>query len=242
MTADIARPLRPRRRRQARSHTGGVKSEVPAQVDHRALVPLGRRAILCRGCERATGLGQVVQHKNSGYFSDVALAPAPELAQVRDWIAALGAGHVQMLGSDHAPSAVIAWYRTHLQTAELRTVHGLQWLNLHCTFCVAPQRPASVLPLLAHANLQIETGRWFRKQHPLRLACNFDVPAAGLDQAAFERVWQRFHDDVLSHGIEITLKTRSDAWVRWLAERGRAPKGLLARRRRKPTRPAPEAP
>ncbi|MBI5609459.1 MAG: hypothetical protein HY902_11325 [Deltaproteobacteria bacterium] len=183
-----------------------------------------------------------MREENPANQGGVGLGAPPTLEQVRAWIAELGAHHVQSLGPAGAPTAVIAWYRTHLQSVELREAHGLVWLNLHSTFCVAPKRPAAVLPLLAHANLQIETGRWFRKQHPLRLACSYDVPAAGLDQDGFARLWQRFHDDVLSHGIEITLKTRGEAWVRWLAERGRAPKGLLARRRRKPSRPAPEAP
>ncbi len=183
-----------------------------------------------------------MQQENPENGGLVAPGEPPTLAQIRAWVDQLGAHHVQSLGPLAAPTAVIAWYRTHLQSAELREAHGLVWLNLHSTFCVAPQRPAAVLPLLAHANLQIETGRWFRKQHPLRLACSYDVPAAGLDQAGFARLWQRFHDDALSHGIEITLKTRSESWVRWLAERGRAPKGLLPRRRRKPNRPTPEAP
>lgn len=171
----------------------------------------------------------------------VTLPAVPELADIRDWIARAAQSPVEWLGPAESPVGVAAWYRTHLQSAEIRRAHGMSWLVLECTFCVHPRRPLAVLPLVAQANLQLESGRWYRLPRPTRLACAVEVPAHGITEAHFAQVWQRFHDDVLTHGIELTLRTRADAWVHYLAEQGRAPAGYPRPKRRKSARRQAEA-
>jgi hypothetical protein len=79
-----------------------------------------------------------------------------------------------------------------------------------------------VLTLLAHANQQLERGRWFLQRDPLRLTYAMDLPAHRLDAGRFVREWRRFQNEAVAHGIELTLRTRSATYVELLRQRRRA--------------------
>ena len=160
-----------------------------------------------------------------------AAAPGvPDAATLRAWLEAVDRWPVQWLGPAQAPEGVAMWYPSHLQTAGIHRAHGLDWLVLQTTFCARPKRKMAVLPLVAHANLQMEGGRWFRLARPARLVCAYEVPATLLDEPKFAATWERFRKEVLTHGIELTLRTRAEAWLTVLAQKGHTPP---PRRRRK---------
>jgi len=155
----------------------------------------------------------------------------PDVPTLCAWIEAADRWPVQVLGPAQAPTAVAMWYPSHLQVASIHRAHGLDWLVMQVTFCARPKRKMAVLPLLAHANLQMEGGRWFRLARPVRLVCAHEVPAALLDREIFAATWERFRREVLSHGIELTLRTRAEAWLAVLAQKGLTPPRRRARRR-----------
>ncbi len=165
------------------------------------------------------------------------LPAPPDLQRLYDWLQDLDVPALQWLGPAAHPTGLGAWYPTHLQTAELRSMHGLTWLVLQSTFCTRPQRGVAVQPLLAHANLQMEAGRWYRLLKPTRLACAYEVPAHLLDAEEFAAVWLRFRREVVQHGIELTLRTRSERWIDALAAKGVRPPAKPRGRKRRP-RPA----
>lgn len=163
------------------------------------------------------------------------LPEAPHLQQMRTWLDGAGVPALQWLGPAELPSGIGAWYPTHLQTLELRTLHGLRWLVLQSTFCAKPRRGVAVQPLLAHANLQMEAGRWYRLLKPTRLACSYEVPAHLVDAVQLLEVWERFRREVVQHGIELTLRTRSERWIDALAAKGVRPPPK-SRPKRRPVR------
>ena len=163
------------------------------------------------------------------------LPEAPDLRQLHAWLEAAAGPALQWLGPAELPSGIGAWYPTHLQTLELRTLHGMRWLVLQSTFCAKPRRGVAVQPLLAHANLQMEAGRWYRLLKPTRLACSYEVPAHLLDAQQLLDVWERFRREVVQHGIELTLRTRSERWIDALAAKGVRPPPK-SRTKRRPLR------
>lgn len=163
------------------------------------------------------------------------LPEAADLQQLRRWLDTGGGPVLQWLGPADQPSGIGAWYPTHLQTLELRTLHGIRWLVLQSTFCAKPRRGVAVQPLLAHANLQMEAGRWYRLLKPTRLACSYEVPAHLLDAGQLLEVCDRFRREVVQHGIELTLRTRSERWIDSLAAKGVRPP-LKSRPKRRPVR------
>ena len=165
------------------------------------------------------------------------LPAAPDLHRLHEWLQDLDAPAVQWLGPANHPTGLGVWYPTHLQTLELRPMHGLIWLVLQSTFCVRPQRGVAVQPLVAHANLQMEAGRWYRMLKPTRLACSYEVPAHLLDAEEFASVWLRFRREVVQHGIELTLRTRAERWIDALAAKGVRPPAKSRAKKRRP-RPA----
>ena len=141
----------------------------------------------------------------------------PNIAQLHNWLAA----QEDPLTTWAVPGSRLAvWYPGHVQTAELRRVRGIDWLQLRSTFCGRPRRRATVLPMLADANITADRTRWYSDWRPLRLTCALDLPAAKLTEATFLREWRRFHDEVLGHGIDLTLRTRAERWRDILVERG----------------------
>lgn len=165
--------------------------------------------------------------------ASVQLLPSPGLAEIHAWLEAGGDATLQWLGPAAAPVGVAAWYRTHVQTVELRRAHGLDWLVLQTTFCARPRRRVAVLPMLAHANLQMESGRWFSLARPARLVCCDEQPAHGMQREVFVGWWQRFHRDAVSHGIELELRCRARNWLQELAARGHKPPRVRIRRVRR---------
>lgn len=162
------------------------------------------------------------------------LPAAPDLQRLYDWLQDQDGAPLQWLGPVDHPTGLGAWYPTHLQTAELRVMHGLTWLVLQSTFCARPRRGVAVQPLVAHANLQMEAGRWYRLLKPTRLACAYEVPAHLLDAETFAAVWQRFRREVVQHGIELTLRTRAERWIDALAAKGVRPPSKPRGRKRRP--------
>lgn len=154
----------------------------------------------------------------------LAVPAAPvDIAALHRWLEQEDRHPVQFLGPPEHPTGVAKWLPSHLQTAELVRAHGLDWLVLQTTFCAKPRRKLAVLPLVAHANLQMEGGRWFRMARPARLVCAYEVPAALLTHDLFAAVWERFRREVLTHGIELTLRTRAEPWLSVLAKKGKLP-------------------
>ncbi|MBM4344620.1 MAG: hypothetical protein FJ100_14745 [Deltaproteobacteria bacterium] len=147
----------------------------------------------------------------------------PDVAQMRRWLEAMDGHPVQYIGPDECPTGVAMWLPSHLQTAEIVQAHGMPWLVLQTTFCAGPRRKVAVMPLVAHANLQMEGGRWFRLERPQRLVCAYEVPAQRLDAAEFATAWERFRREVLTHGVELTLRTRAEPWLTVLAKKGFVP-------------------
>lgn len=151
------------------------------------------------------------------------LPESANLQQLHEWLDAAGGPALQWLGPVNQPSGIGIWYPTHLQTLELRTLHGMDWVVLQSTFCARPRRGVAVQPLLAHANLQMEAGRWYRLLKPTRLACSYEVPAHLLSASQLLDLCERFRREVVQHGIELTLRTRSERWIDTLAAKGVKP-------------------
>lgn len=167
---------------------------------------------------------------------DCTVKGPPDPAQMRRWLETLDRYPVQYIGPDECPTGVAVWLPSHLQTAEVVQAHGMPWLVLQTTFCAGPRRKVAILPLIAHANLQMEGGRWFRLERPQRLVCAYEVPAQHLDVFEFTLTWERFRREVLTHGVELTLRTRAEPWLSVLAKKGHLPPKRP--RRRVPTRQA----
>ncbi|MSQ85080.1 MAG: hypothetical protein EXR77_19765 [Myxococcales bacterium] len=159
----------------------------------------------------------------------------PDAAMLRTWLEKVDKYPVQYLGTPHSPTGVAMWLPSHLQTAEIVRAHGMEWLVLQTTFCALPKRKMAVMPLVAHANLQMEGGRWFRLARPARLVCAYEIPATLLNETEFGNAWERFRREVLTHGIELTLRTRAEPWLAVLATKGRLPP-VRSRRRSAPAR------
>jgi hypothetical protein len=160
------------------------------------------------------------------------------LAEVHAWLSGTDDGVVQWLGPAASPTGLAVWFRTHIQTVEVRRAHGLDWLVLQTTFCAKPRLRMAVLPVIAHANMQMESGRWFRLAQPTRMVCADEQPACGLDRASFLDWWQRFHRDAVSHGIELELRCRATNWLALLGSKGRkAPRPRSNKPRRQREQP-----
>ncbi len=161
----------------------------------------------------------------------------PDPAQMRRWLETLDRHPVQYIGPDECPTGVAMWLPSHLQTAEVVQAHGMPWLVLQTTFCAGPRRKVAIMPLIAHANLQMEGGRWFRMERPQRLVCAYEMPAQRMDLVEFAVAWERFRREVLTHGVELTLRTRAEPWLSVLAKKGHLPP---RRSRRRAAAPAAE--
>jgi hypothetical protein len=92
---------------------------------------------------------------------------------------------------------------------------------LQTTFCAMPRRRGDVLSLLAQTNQQLERGRWYVQRDPTRLTYAMELPAPLLDAPRLRREWQRFFDEAVAHGIELTLRTRGIAYVDLLRAQAR---------------------
>jgi hypothetical protein len=147
--------------------------------------------------------------------------PSPDLHDLRRWLQDACEDGVALFGPVDQPDAVGVWYPTHLQIARLRPSYGLPLVVLQTTFCALPRRRSDVLPLLAQANQQLERGRWYLQKDPARLTCALELPAPLLDGERFHREWRRFYDEAVSHGIELTLRSRGVAYVDLLRAQAR---------------------
>lgn len=133
----------------------------------------------------------------------------PDVATLYAWLAR---SEDPLTTWDKPAERVAVWYAGHIQTAALRRLRGVDWLQLRCTFAAKPRRRALVLPLVAEANVVTDRCRWYAELRPMRLVCALDLPAAKLDEATFLREWRQFHDEVLATGIDLTLRTRAERW------------------------------
>lgn len=154
----------------------------------------------------------------------IASAEPPDLPTLKGWLQDELGAEVALLGPTDRPQALGVWYPTHLQLLRTDVRHGLPIAILHTTFCALPRRRRDVLPLLAQANLQLERGRWFTQREPARLSYALELPATCLDAPKLAREWQRFRQEAVAHGIELTLRTRAVTWVELLRSRGKAPR------------------
>jgi hypothetical protein len=146
----------------------------------------------------------------------------PELATLRAWLQSELADEVALFGPRDRPLALGVWYPTHLQVARLETRHPVPLVVIQTTFCAVPRRRRTVLALLAHANQQLERGRWFLQRDPTRLTYAMDLPATRLDAPRLAREWRRFYNEAVAHGIELTLRSRATSYVDLLRQRRRA--------------------
>lgn len=147
---------------------------------------------------------------------------APDIETLRDWLQSEIDEEVVRFGTTPKPLALGVWFATHLQVARIETRHSLPLVVLQTTFCALPRRRRAVLPLVAHANQQLERGRWFLQQEPLRLTYAMELPAHRLDAGRLGREWRRFYNEAVAHGIELTLRLRAVTYVDLLRQKRRA--------------------
>jgi hypothetical protein len=136
-----------------------------------------------------------------------------DLPLVRQWLAEALQTDIEWTGPVGHPDGLAVTYPTHLQQLRIQDRLPLPLVVLETTFCAFPRRRRDVLPLLAQANSQIERGRWFLQRDPPRLTYAMELPAPHLDRERLVREWQRFCNEAVVFGIELTLRTRAVTWL-----------------------------